>query len=343
MDFAENVALTNYSAMRLGGSAKYLDEAKSGEELRELIIWTKKNSLPFIVIGEGSNIVWRDEGFEGLIIVNRIMGREVIEMGSEAITIKIGAGEHWDVIVDWAVGRGWSGLEFLSAIPGTAGAAPVQNVGAYGQELSKVLIEVGVYDSHTDSFSSIPNIDCGFSYRSSRFKKTDKGRFVIVSITLRLGKTNPVPPFYESLQNYLNDHGIKEFTPNSIREAVIAIRKEKLPDPSVVANNGSFFTNPIVDNAKFEELKSKFPGIKNWPVPDGRVKISAGWLVEQAGFTKDIHDSQTGMATWRGSALVLVNERAKKTSDLLSFKQKIVEKVEGMFGITIEQEPELLP
>lgn len=343
MDLKENAALRDYSAMRLGGNARYLAEANTDDDLQKLAKWAKERSLPFIAIGEGSNIIWRDEGFEGLVIVNKIMGKDVVIEDAQGATIRIGAGEHWDSAVEWTIGEGWSGLEFLSAIPGTAGAGPVQNIGAYGQELSKVLVEVAAYDTQTDTFGSISNEACNFSYRSSRFKTTDKGRFIITAIVLRLGKTNPAPPFYESLQNYLDDHRIEEFTPQTIREAVKAIRKEKLPDPSVVSNNGSFFTNPIIEKAELEEIRTKYPDVKDWPMPDGKIKISAGWLVEKAGFTKDVHDSQTGMATWRGSALVLVNERARSTAQLLQFRQKIVDKVQAMFGIVLEQEPELLP
>ncbi len=343
MDLKENVSLSRYSAMRLGGTARYAATAYSEKEIPNITAWAKEKQLPFIVIGEGSNIIWRDEGFNGLIIINRILGRQVLSEDSSGATIRVGAGEHWDTVVERTVSNGWSGLEFLSAIPGTAGAGPVQNIGAYGQELSQVLVEIEAWDNQLSSTVKIPNAECGFAYRTSRFKTNDKGRFVITHLTLKLSKTSPVPPFYESLQNYLDDHGIRDFSPKNIREAVVAIRKEKLPDPSVVANNGSFFTNPIIDKSKFDEIKAKFPEVKDWPMPDGKIKISAGWLVEQAGFTKDIHDSQTGMATWRGSALVLVNERAQRTTDLLAFKQKIVDKVQAMFGISLEQEPELLP
>src|SRR5205085_1602565 len=151
------------------------------------------------------------------------------------------------------------------------------------------------------------------------FKTTDRGRFFITSISLTLRKTNPVPPFYESLQTYLDEHGIDKFTPKTIREAVIDIRCNKLPDPEKIANNGSFFTNPIIEHAQFEQLKQTYPDIKGWEVKDGHVKVAAGWLVERAGF-KGFRDEGTGMATWPNQALVLVNERAQHTSDLLAFR-----------------------
>lgn len=328
--------------MRLGGRARWLAEANTEESVRELVDWARSQNVAYLMIGQGSNIVWRDEGFKGLIIVNRITGREVLEGNELSTLIRVGGGENWDEVVAWSVEKGWSGIEFLSRIPGTAGAAPVQNIGAYGAEIAQTLVSVGVFDSKTDAFETILGQSCGFSYRTSRFKTTDKGRFMILSVTLRLNKKLPTPPFYESLTKYFEEHHITEFTPATIRQAVTAIRAIKLPDPSVVANNGSFFTNPIIEQSQLDQLKEHHPDLKGWPLTDGRVKLSAGWLVEKAGF-KNIHDPQTGMATWPHSALVVINEHAQRTADLLAFKQKIVSKVQQLFGISLEQEPELLP
>lgn len=328
--------------MRLGGKARYLCEVGSEQKLHDAVHWAGKQNMPFIVIGGGSNIIWRDEGFNGLVIINCITGKQILQDDGVKAVIKVGSGENWDEVVVWTVGQGLSGLEFLSAIPGKAGGAPVQNIGAYGQELSNVLKEVSVYDSKEDAFGSIQAEACGFAYRTSRFKTTDKKRFLITSLTIELTRKNPEPPFYESLQKYFEEHHITNFTPSAVREAVVAIRKTKLPDPKFVANNGSFFTNPFVSQEKFEQLRAKYPDIKGWPCEDGRVKLAAGWLVEQAGF-RGVHDEETGMATNPDQALVLINEHAKNTADLLKFKQKIVNKVEEMFGVTLEQEPELLP
>lgn len=341
MDIQKDVSLADYSTMRLGGIAKYLALVSSEAELVEMVAWAQDHNIESLVIGGGSNIIWRDEGYDGLIIVNRIMGREVLAQDEQSATVRIGAGEKWDDIVAWAVGQKLSGIEFLSAIPGSAGAAPVQNIGAYGVELAQTLQEVAVYDKKEQAFESLAASSCGLGYRTSRFKTTDHGRYLITSMVLKLKKSNPKPPFYESLQAYLDKNRVQKYTPEIIRGAVIAIRAIKLPDPSVVANNGSFFTNPIVSNKKYGELKAKYPQIKGWAYED-KTKLSAGWLVEQAGF-RGYHDPQTGMATSENSALVIINEHAKSTADLLAFKQKIVSKVEQMFGVTLQQEPELLP
>jgi UDP-N-acetylmuramate dehydrogenase len=338
----DNPSLADHSTMRLGGRARYLAQAGNAEELTELVDWAQQHKTAFLVIGQGSNIVWRDEGFEGLVILNKIFGQKVLSDDGKEVVVQAGAGMTWDELVAWSVDKGLSGIEFLSAIPGTVGAAPVQNIGAYGAEIADTLVELEAYDTKTGSLGGILKPACDFSYRNSRFKSADKGRFIITAVTLKLKYGNPQPPFYESLQNYLTSQGVTGYTPKTIREAVIAVRKIRLPDPSVVNNNGSFFTNPIVDKPRFMEIQEKFPDIKGWPMSDDRIKLAAGWMVEKAGF-KDVHDQATGMATWPGNALVMVNEHARSTADLLKFKQKIVGKVNEMFGVALEQEPELLP
>jgi UDP-N-acetylmuramate dehydrogenase len=342
MNIQENVSLADHSTMRLGGNARYLADAVTEEDVEQLVSWAKSKNLPFMMIGSGSNIVWRDEGYEGLIIVNRLKGRVVLNEDDTSVTVKISSGENWDEAVAKTAENNWSGIEFLSLVPGTVGAAPVQNIGAYGAEIADTLIEVEVFDTETQTFGSVKKEDCGFSYRSSYFKTSEKGRFLITAIIIKLKKSNPSPPFYDALTKYFEDHNITKYTPQVVRQAVIAIRNEKLPDPSQVANNGSFFTNPIIEQERFDELKHIHPTIKGWPTPEGKVKIAAGWLVEQANF-KGFHDPETGMAIWDKQALVLVNEHAKNTADLLKFRQKIIDKVDEMFNIKLEQEPELLP
>ena len=294
------------------------------------------------MIGGGGNVVWRDEDFPGLVVVNRIAGYELYQENDTNAYVTVGAGEIWDSIVERAVQASLTGIEALSLIPGTAGAAPVQNIGAYGQELAQTLMSVEAFDTRAQAFVTLPAADCGFGYRSSRFKATDRGRFYITALTLHLAKGNPSPPFYNSLQTYCDEHGISEYTPASIRQAVIAIRSAKLPDPAVVRNTGSFFENPIISYVHFSEFMAYLMEFPHWAVDDDSVKLSAAWLIEQAGF-KDYHDAETGMGTWPRQPLVLVNEHTTSTAALLAFKQKIVDAVQAKFGITLRQEPELLP
>ena len=339
----ENVSLSNYSTMRLGGTADYLVEVHSKTELTTAINWAQERGLPTLMIGGGSNIYWRDDGFRGLVMVNKIKGYtdQLQHDGSHLLTI--GAGETWDDVVARSVEAGLTGIEALSLIPGTTGGTPIQNVGAYGQRISRPLVSVEAFDTQTNQFVTLANADCAFGYRESRFKTTDRGRFFITSITLRLEEGNPNPPYYLAVEDYLTKHPIEgPMTPGKLRAIVIAIRASKLPDPSKVDNNGSFFANPIVDAKTAEKLQTTFPDIPCWPGDDNTYKIPAAWLIENVGL-KGFHDPETGMATWGNHALVLVNEHAKTTDDLLRFKQHIVNAVQQKFGITLLQEPEMLP
>jgi UDP-N-acetylmuramate dehydrogenase len=342
MNILQNVSLKLHSTMRLGGNAAYLVEIHDRQELQEALEWASQNQLPAIMIGGGSNIIWKDEGFAGLVLVNQIMHFEEQAEDEENFYVHIGAGENWDEVVARTTAKGMTGIEALSLIPGTAGATPIQNVGAYGQEIADTLVSVEAYDNQAKKFVTIPAMDCAFGYRSSRVKTTDRGRFFITGLTLHLLHHDPQPPFYRALQGYLDEQSISNPTPQVVREAVIAIRTSKLPDPAHVANNGSFFANPIIDEGQFAQFIADHPGAPSWPAANGRVKIPAAWLLEQAGF-KDFHDPETGMATWPAQPLVLVNESAQSTAQLIAFRQKIIDTVQQKFSITLEQEPELLP
>lgn len=342
MTILQNVSLKLHSTMRLGGNAAYLAEITSRRELQEAIDYANQNGLPVIMIGDGSNIVWKDEGYPGLVLVNKIRRFEEQMVDDENFYVHIGSGEPWDEVVARVTARGMTGIEALSLIPGTAGATPIQNVGAYGQEIANTLVSVEAYDTQKEDFINIPASECGFGYRTSRFNTVDRGRFFITGLTLHLIHGNPQPPFYRALQTYLDEHAITNPTPQVIRDIVIAIRQSKLPDPAVVANNGSFFANPIIDQGTFAQLMADHPGIPHWPSEGGQVKIPAAWLIEHAGF-KGYHDPETGMATWPQQPLVLVNESAQSTAQLLAFRQKIIDGVQSQFNITLKQEPELLP
>lgn len=342
MQIQEKVSLSNYSTMRLGGIARYLAEVTDRFQIQRIWQWAHENNLPVITIGEGSNIIWRDEGFNGLVIVNKIERFESFENDSQSIYVTGGAGENWDSFVARTVQMGLSGIEALSLVPGTVGATPVQNVGAYGQEVSNVITTIEAFDTRAGQLVTLRGDECEFSYRSSMFKSSQKGRYIITGVTFNLSHSNPKPPFYESLANYLRTKKITEYTPKTIRDAVIAIRSEKLPNPAVYPNNGSFFQNPIIEEQQLQYMLLDYPSMRYWRLPDGKVKLSAAWLLENTGF-KDFHDGVTGMATWPKQPLVFVNEKASSTKDLLTFKQTVVNKVKEQFGIELVQEPELLP
>ncbi|KAB5566813.1 hypothetical protein GE09DRAFT_1219069 [Coniochaeta sp. 2T2.1] len=276
------------------------------------------------VIGSGSNIIWRDEGFDGAVLVNKILGYHVFEEDGQHVQIKVGGGEPWDAVVARAVDAGLTGIEALSLIPGSAGATPVQNVGAYGQDISQTLTTLEAYDTRYDCFADIPGTHCGFGYRTSRFNTLDHGRFLVTSVTLRLRRGRLEPPFDPNLQACLSNNAVTDYTPAMIRKAVIATRKAKLPDPAVVANCGSFFVNPAISRETFQYRRIfREPDVPHRETPEGKVI--------------------TSMATWKNQPLVLVNEASRSTADLLVFKQRLVDAVRARFGVTLEQEPALLP
>lgn len=336
MDIHTTIPLKNYTTMRLGGNARFMADVHTPEEVAEICQNAVSRHLPLFILGGGSNVIAHDEGFDGIVVRNRIPGFEIVSDEPNQTIIKIGAGENWDEVVKRTVDLGLSGIEAMSAIPGTAGAAPVQNVGAYGQEIADTLLSLEAYDRTTNTFVTLQSADCGFSYRDSIFRSEAKGRYVITSITLRLYKTAPAPPFYPAVQKYLDEHSITLFTPQVIRDAVIAIRADKLPDPAIMPNTGSFFKNAIVENWQLADLKKNYPDIPTYDMPDGRFKVPTGWLIEQAGFKgKTLH----GMHVHDKNALVLINESATSYDDLASARDEIIGAVRDTFHIMIEQEP----
>lgn len=336
MDIHTNIPLKNYTTMRLGGKARFMADVHSAQEAAEVCRNSRVQNLPIFILGGGSNIIVHDEGFNGIVIRNRITGFEVIGDEPGRVTLKIGAGENWDDVVRRTVEMNLSGIEAMSAIPGTAGAAPVQNVGAYGQEIAETLSSLEAYDIDTDRFVVLQNADCGFSYRHSIFRGEAAGRYVITSITLELYKTPPQPPFYKAVQDYFDTNNITMFTPQIVRDAVIAIRAEKLPDPQVLPNTGSFFKNAIIEGWQLADLKKTYPDIPTYDMPDGRFKIPTGWLIEQVGLKgKTLH----GMRVHDKNALVLINESATSYADLAAARDEIKGAVRDRFRIAIEQEP----
>lgn len=336
MDIHTNIPLKNYTTMKLGGNTRFMAEAFSPQDISMICHNATNQKLPIFVIGGGSNVIAKDDGFNGIVIRMRIPGFTVINDDLNSTTIKIGAGEDWDSVVKRVVDMNLSGIEAMSAIPGTTGAAPVQNVGAYGQEIADTLQSLEAYDTQTDQFVSLQSADCGFAYRTSIFRESAKGRYIITSITLKLSKNQPQPPFYESLQKYLDEHNIKIFTVKTIRDAVIEIRKNKLPDPKILANSGSFFKNAIVESWQIDDLKKANPDIPIYEMADGRYKIPTGWLIEKAGLKGQLLH---GMRVYNQNALVLVNESATSYNDLANARNEIIGKVRDMFRVQIEQEP----
>lgn len=336
MEIHTNIPLKNYTTMKLGGNARFMTEAWTPDDVQKVYRNAKSQKLPIFVIGGGSNVIAKDVGFNGIVVRMRIPGFETIADDINSTTIKIGAGEIWDSVVKRAVDMGLSGIEAMSAIPGTAGATPVQNVGAYGQEIADTLQSLEAYDSQTDTFITMSRDDCGFTYRGSIFRGKSLGRYVITSITIKLSKSQPQPPFYDSLQKYLDEHEIKIFTSEVIRDSVIKIRKNKLPDPNIQPNCGSFFKNATAEKWLVNDLKETYPNMPVFELGSGLYKIPTGWLIESVGLKGSlIH----GIKIYDKNALVLINESAKSYNDLANARDEIIGKVRDKFRIQIQQEP----
>lgn len=351
MKIQENIPLSALTTMRIGGRAQFVIELHEPDDVPAAINFAHERRLPWFVLGGGSNVI-ADESYDGVIILNRIHGFKEISSDASGAIYQIGAGENWDETVARLVAQNLSGAEFLSAIPGVAGATPVQNVGAYGAEISQLLIELTAYNVATGKFEKLTNADCHFSYRNSIFKPQIDRKYIITYITLRLSRTSARPPFYNSLQKYLlakhpelarNDHEFRDnisFTPAEIRRAVIEIRHYKLPDPAQIPSAGSFFKNPIVDAETARQLLARFPDAPHFPAPDNQVKLAAGWLIDQTGlkgFTDD------GLQIYPKNALVVTNIAEHNSVDnLAKFRAEIIAKVHDKFGLTLEQEPENL-
>jgi len=331
----EHVALAPLTTMQVGGSVDYFVAARTRGAVEAACEWAAEHKLPVLVLGEGSNMIVSDGPLHRLALKIELPGFEVTAQDNDSATVVVGAGEHWDGVVERCVKLGLAGVEALSMVPGTAGATPVQNVGAYGAEIAGTLTELEAYDTKEREFVRIGHDDCAFGYRSSRFREEDAGRFVIVSITLALSKRPPAPPVYESLRRHLAEQGITEPTLAQIRDGVMAVRKRILPDPSVVPNTGSFFKNPIVDAAKLRQLETRFERVPSYTYGD-KFKLAAGWIVEECGFKGQEH---FGFALWPQHALVITNSNHAGYTDLMKLVELIVRSAQEKFGITLEPEP----
>ncbi len=349
----ENVPIAGLTTMRLGGNARYVVEVETPEDVPEAYRFAEEKNLPVWVMGGGANTIGRDEGYPGVVILNRIRGifteidEEEIEIeeinaelfGEEELTVRAMGGEVWDDLVQEVCALGYSGVEALSLIPGTVGAAPVQNIGAYGQELSQSVEAVEVFDTKTKEFTTLEKSEMGLGYRKSRFNSgEDVGRFFVVAVALKLKRKQLEPPFYNSLQRYLDGHDIHDYSPRSIRQAVCTIRNEKLPDPEKQASAGSFFKNIFLDKQGVTEAEAK--GVPIWKDTGGSGKINAGWLIEACGLKgKELY----GFRVSEKASLVLINESAKSYADLAKARAEIVATVKQKYGYTLEQEPVEMP
>lgn len=332
MKINENILISSLTTMRLGGPARYVVEVESYDDVAEAFGFARQFGLPTFALGYGANTIGHDEGFNGVVIINRMLGIDE-KPTAGGVRLKIMGGEYWDDVVAYACKKGLTGIEALSKIPGLAASAPVQNIGAYGQEIADTLVEIDVFDTSDSSYKTLSKSDLKFSYRKSILNTTDINRYFVISITLDLKSGEMPRPFYNSIEQYMKEHSISDCSPQSIRQIVSAIRDSKLPDPMEQASSGSFFKNIYLDNN--EALIAESKGYPVYRGKDGN-KINSGWLIDQAGLKgRLLH----GMRVSEKAPLVLINESAKGYNDLKAARAEIVAKVYDKFGYWLEQEP----
>ena len=331
--FSENYSLIRHNTFGIDARAKFFFEFT---ELEDLLVFLNSNESlkeeKLIVIGEGSNILFLND-FDGLVIHPNIPGIQIVKEDRQNIWLEVGAGEVWDELVQYAVDFGFGGIENLSLIPGSVGAAPVQNIGAYGQEVGSVVEKVKGFDLNSKVTLEFSAEQCEFEYRSSIFKNTLKSSFIITSVVFKLEKFPEFILNYGQVEEKAKEKG--EVNLSTIRKAVIEIRQSKLPDVKELGNAGSFFKNPEVDSDFAEKLKIQFANIPVYPAKNGKAKLAAGWLIEKSGW-KGIRDGEVGVH--EKQALVLVNYGNATGQQIFDFSSKIKQSVFEKFGVELERE-----
>jgi UDP-N-acetylmuramate dehydrogenase len=340
-----NVPLAPLTTLGIGGPARLFVRAESVDEIREAVAWADAQHEPLFVLGGGSNLLIADEGFDGVVLQIDLCGITVLVDGPEAVTVYVAAGERWDDFVAFAVERGWAGIECLSGIPGLTGATPIQNVGAYGQDVSETIMGVEAIERDTGRVVTLTNWDCGFGYRQSIFKSSAKGRYIVAGVTFRLTPGGAATIRYPELQKYLDEQDVDASDLRLVRAAVIAIRKRKgmVLDPSDpdTRSDGSFFMNPVVTSVEFDEFLRR-AGTKNVPhFPSGdQIKLSAAWLIEHAGFHKGFVHGNAGLSSKH--TLAVINRGGGTAREVLELVAMIQERVRVAFGVEIRPEPNFI-
>ncbi len=333
MIIQKKVKLAPYTTFKIGGPADYFGVVKNVEELKEAVIFAQAKKLKIFVLGGGANVLFADSGFRGLVIKNEIKGKQV-KINGQNIYLTVGGGEDWIKLVDFTVKNKYYGLENLALIPGTVGAAPMQNIGAYGVELKDVFYKLSALNLKTLKVQEFNLSACDFAYRHSVFKTKLKNKFFILSVTLKLSKKFKPILGYGALSDYLQEQGIKKPRALDVLRAVKAVRRSKLPDPQEIPSAGSFFKNPEITPAKFKKILAKFPEIKSFSA-GAMVKIPAGWLIENAGFKGKIKGK---VAVYPYQSLVIINRGGARAKEVLSLAQEIQKVVKRKFSITLEME-----
>lgn len=342
MQIQENISLKPYNTFGIDAMARLFATFSNADELAELL--TKDSQLRTLILGGGSNILLTNH-FDGLVLKNEIKGINEVHEDNEYVYVKVGAGGNWHQFVLHCINRNWGGVENLSLIPGNVGASPMQNIGAYGVELNDVFFSLEAYHINESKVLTFSRNDCEFGYRESIFKRKYKDQFVILNVTYQLRKHPIFNTSYGAIEQELERINVKELSIKVISDTVINIRSSKLPNPSEIGNAGSFFKNPEISNNEFTNLKIQFPAIVGYPLPNGNIKLAAGWLIENCGPEAGISwkGYRVGDAGCHGSqALVLVNYGNASGEDIYKLSNRIKASVKENFSVDLEKEVNIL-
>jgi UDP-N-acetylmuramate dehydrogenase len=333
----ENTSLKPYNTFGIDVKASYLGRFSPVGELQEALEQMSNQEL--LVLGGGSNVLFVRERFDGCVLLNEIKGFDVVEETNDWVIVRSGAGEIWHEFVLKCIEHGFCGIENLSLIPGSVGASPMQNIGAYGVEIKDVFEKLEAYHIESGEVQTFSKEECEFGYRESVFKRKLKGQYIITSVCFRLAKNSAVNTSYGVIAAELEKEGIVNPTMKDVSNAVIAIRKSKLPDPKEIGNAGSFFKNPVVDISLLEKILTQYPTAPNYPATEGSVKLAAGWLIEQTGW-KGKTLGHYGVHTLQ--ALVLVNYQGATGQEIYDLSTSIIADVKEKFGVELEREVNII-
>lgn len=337
MTITENISLKNYNTFGIEVFAAKMLVIQSESDIQTFIT-TKTPYTNCLILGGGSNLLFTHD-IEGFVLKNEIKGIEVVSETEKEIYLKVGAGENWHELVLHCVAKNWGGLENLSLIPGCVGAAPIQNIGAYGVEIKDVFHQLEAIHLETGTKKVFSQVECKFAYRDSIFKNELKGQYIITSVILKLSKNPTLNTSYGDIEKELKKLPHKPYTIKDISDAVISIRQSKLPNPAEIGNAGSFFKNPTIQKSKFQRLRGEYPDMPSYPLSEKQIKIPAAWLIQQCGWkgkrlgNYGVHEKQ---------ALVLVNYGGAKGQDIYQLSTDILQSVKDRFGIELEREVNII-
>ena len=337
LQILENFSLKNFNTFGIDASAKYFVEINHEDDLVELFMDPQWLQMPRLILGGGSNMLFFKD-FDGLVIRMNIRGIEH-RINHNEVFVEAGAGEVWNDLVNFCVDREYAGIENLSLIPGSVGASPIQNIGAYGVELKDVFRSCRAFEIATGAFKTFSKEDCRFGYRDSIFKNELKEKYIIVSVKFQLSLIPNINLKYGAIEQELANRGISSPAIKDVSKVVSHIRVSKLPDPSTIGNAGSFFKNPVINQEQFDKLIAQFPEAVNYPAGDGLIKLAAGWLIEQCGWKGKVVGN-TG--TWKNQALVLVNHGGATGAEVYSLSSQIIDSVYTKFGVLLEREVNII-